>query len=178
MPLALGCLCWRGWWPTLCTPDRTGATILSWLVFYIKVFMLLSIFKLLLFFFFLQKCILLQCVKIKVLRYSADLMINELDWNLSVFSLHDNHRSAVSLQQQVTKLVYNYRSHEALLTLPSKLFYQGELCCKGPRPIVDSLCQWKNLPKKSFPLLFHGVRVMKVIGSFTEERYMTLCWDC
>lgn len=95
-----------------------------------------------------------------------------------IFSLHDNHRSAVSLQQQVTKLVYNYRSHEALLTLPSKLFYQGELCCKGPRPIVDSLCQWKNLPKKSFPLLFHGVRVMKVIGSFTEERYMTLCWDC
>uniref|UniRef100_A0A3B4FC64 Mov10 like RISC complex RNA helicase 1 n=1 Tax=Pundamilia nyererei TaxID=303518 RepID=A0A3B4FC64_9CICH len=58
----------------------------------------------------------------------------------------------------VTKLVYNYRSHEALLTLPSKLFYQGELCCKGPRPIVDSLCQWKNLPKKRFPLLFHGVR--------------------
>ncbi|XP_003444057.2 RNA helicase Mov10l1 isoform X2 [Oreochromis niloticus] len=58
----------------------------------------------------------------------------------------------------VTKLVYNYRSHEALLTLPSKLFYQGELCCKGPRPIVDSLCQWKNLPKKGFPLLFHGVR--------------------
>uniref|UniRef100_A0A3Q4I625 Putative helicase Mov10l1-like n=1 Tax=Neolamprologus brichardi TaxID=32507 RepID=A0A3Q4I625_NEOBR len=58
----------------------------------------------------------------------------------------------------VTKLVYNYRSHEALLTLPSKLFYQGELCCKGPRSIVDSLCQWKNLPKKRFPLLFHGVR--------------------
>ncbi|XP_029379365.1 RNA helicase Mov10l1 [Echeneis naucrates] len=58
----------------------------------------------------------------------------------------------------VTKLIYNYRSHEALLTLPSKLFYQEELCFKAHRAIVDSLCQWKNLPKKGFPLLFHGVR--------------------
>ncbi|XP_023132929.2 RNA helicase Mov10l1 [Amphiprion ocellaris] len=57
-----------------------------------------------------------------------------------------------------TKLIYNYRSHEALLTLPSKLFYQGELRFKASKAIVDSLCQWKNLPKKSFPLLFHGVR--------------------
>uniref|UniRef100_A0A3Q3VQZ5 RNA helicase n=1 Tax=Mola mola TaxID=94237 RepID=A0A3Q3VQZ5_MOLML len=58
----------------------------------------------------------------------------------------------------VTKLIYNYRSHEALLMLPSKLFYQGELCFKASRDIVDSLCQWKSLPKKGFPLLLHGVR--------------------
>ncbi|KAJ4938407.1 hypothetical protein JOQ06_003027 [Pogonophryne albipinna] len=58
----------------------------------------------------------------------------------------------------VTKLIFNYRSHEALLTLPSKLFYKGELCFKAQRDVVDSLCQWKTLPKKEFPLLFHGVR--------------------
>ncbi|XP_068460110.1 RNA helicase Mov10l1 [Clinocottus analis] len=58
----------------------------------------------------------------------------------------------------VTKLIYNYRSHEALLTLPSKLFYKGELCVKAPRAIVETLCKWKTLPKKDFPLLFHGVR--------------------
>nr|XP_057932481.1 RNA helicase Mov10l1 isoform X3 [Doryrhamphus excisus]XP_057932482.1 RNA helicase Mov10l1 isoform X3 [Doryrhamphus excisus] len=58
----------------------------------------------------------------------------------------------------VTKLTYNYRSHEALLTMPSRLFYHGELCVKAPRPVVDSLCQWKTLPKKGFPLLFHGIR--------------------
>ncbi|RVE71576.1 hypothetical protein OJAV_G00053290 [Oryzias javanicus] len=58
----------------------------------------------------------------------------------------------------VTKLIYNYRSHEALLTLPSKLFYHSELCFQAPRSVVDSLSQWKGLPKKGFPLLFHGVR--------------------
>lgn len=69
---------------------------------------------------------------------------------------------------QVTKLTYNYRSHEALLTLPSKLFYQGELCFKAPRAIVDSLFQWKSLPKKGFPLLFHGVRVCSLLA-FEEK---------
>ncbi|XP_057692780.1 RNA helicase Mov10l1 isoform X1 [Corythoichthys intestinalis] len=58
----------------------------------------------------------------------------------------------------VTKLIYNYRSHEALLSLPSKLFYHGELCVRAPKDVVDSLCQWKTLPKKGFPLLFHGIR--------------------
>ncbi|XP_037110092.1 RNA helicase Mov10l1 isoform X3 [Syngnathus acus] len=58
----------------------------------------------------------------------------------------------------VTKLIYNYRSHEALLALPSKLFYHGELCAKAPKAVVDSLCHWKTLPKKGFPLLFHGIR--------------------
>lgn len=60
---------------------------------------------------------------------------------------------------QVTKLIYNYRSHEALLTLPSKLFYKNELCVKASKVTVETLCQWKTLPKKGFPLLFHGVRV-------------------
>lgn len=62
----------------------------------------------------------------------------------------------------VTKLLYNYRSHEALLELPSKLFYKGELLFRAPRAVVDSLCQWKNLPKKGFPLLFHGVRASEM----------------
>lgn len=59
----------------------------------------------------------------------------------------------------MTKLVDNYRSHKALLTLPSKLFYQGELCVRAPQAVVESLCQWKTLPKKGFPLIFHGVKV-------------------
>uniref|UniRef100_A0A8C7SAL7 RNA helicase n=1 Tax=Oncorhynchus mykiss TaxID=8022 RepID=A0A8C7SAL7_ONCMY len=58
----------------------------------------------------------------------------------------------------VTKLVYNYRSHEALLALPSRLFYNGELCVRAQRLVVDSLCHWSRLPTKGFPLIFHGVR--------------------
>ncbi|KAJ7997868.1 hypothetical protein DPEC_G00216620 [Dallia pectoralis] len=60
--------------------------------------------------------------------------------------------------QLVTKLVYNYRSHEALLALPSRLFYSGELCVRAQRAVVDSLCHWSRLPTKGFPLIFHGVR--------------------
>lgn len=64
---------------------------------------------------------------------------------------------AVSLQ--VTKLVKNYRSHPALLALPSRLFYHKELeVCADPK-VVTSLLGWEKLPKKGFPLIFHGVRV-------------------
>ncbi|XP_066526077.1 RNA helicase Mov10l1 [Hoplias malabaricus] len=58
----------------------------------------------------------------------------------------------------VTKLVYNYRSHEVLLSLPSRLFYGGELCVRSQRAVVDSLCHWSRLPTKGFPLIFHGIR--------------------
>lgn len=60
---------------------------------------------------------------------------------------------------QVTKLVKNYRSHAALLALPSRLFYHKELeVCADPK-VVTSLLGWEKLPKKGFPLVFHGVRV-------------------
>uniref|UniRef100_A0A2K6GNN1 RNA helicase n=1 Tax=Propithecus coquereli TaxID=379532 RepID=A0A2K6GNN1_PROCO len=58
----------------------------------------------------------------------------------------------------VTKLVKNYRSHAALLALPSRLFYHRELeVCADPK-VVTSLLGWEKLPKKGFPLIFHGVR--------------------
>ncbi|XP_077025339.1 RNA helicase Mov10l1 isoform X2 [Tamandua tetradactyla] len=58
----------------------------------------------------------------------------------------------------VTKLVKNYRSHSALLALPSRLFYHQELeVCADPK-VVTSLLGWEKLPKKGFPLIFHGVR--------------------
>ncbi|XP_065596998.1 RNA helicase Mov10l1 [Cyrtonyx montezumae] len=58
----------------------------------------------------------------------------------------------------ITKLIKNYRSHSALLTLPSKLFYHKELeVCADPS-VVTSLLHWEKLPRKGFPLIFHGVR--------------------
>uniref|UniRef100_A0A8C5MKA9 RNA helicase n=1 Tax=Leptobrachium leishanense TaxID=445787 RepID=A0A8C5MKA9_9ANUR len=58
----------------------------------------------------------------------------------------------------VTKLVKNYRSHAALLHLPSRLFYHRELeVCADPL-VVNKLVRWEKLPNKGFPLIFHGVR--------------------
>ncbi|NXE06609.1 SDE3 helicase, partial [Lophotis ruficrista] len=61
--------------------------------------------------------------------------------------------------QFVTKLLWNYRSHEAILRTPNELFYDSELkACESHELDVRSLyCAWEELPKKGFPIIFHGV---------------------
>ncbi|PKU37167.1 helicase mov-10 [Limosa lapponica baueri] len=61
--------------------------------------------------------------------------------------------------QFVTKLLWNYRSHEAILRIPNELFYDSELkACESDALDVRSLyCAWDELPKKGFPIIFHGV---------------------
>ncbi|KAM6108339.1 LOW QUALITY PROTEIN: helicase MOV-10 [Pterocles gutturalis] len=61
--------------------------------------------------------------------------------------------------QFVTKLLWNYRSHEAILRIPNELFYDNELkACESDELDVRSLyCSWEELPKKGFPIIFHGV---------------------
>ncbi|XP_053943610.1 helicase MOV-10 [Cuculus canorus] len=61
--------------------------------------------------------------------------------------------------QFVTKLLWNYRSHEAILRIPNELFYDSELkACESNELDVRSLyCDWEELPKKGFPIIFHGV---------------------
>uniref|UniRef100_A0A8C3QHH1 RNA helicase n=1 Tax=Cyanoderma ruficeps TaxID=181631 RepID=A0A8C3QHH1_9PASS len=58
----------------------------------------------------------------------------------------------------ITKLTKNYRSHSALLALPSKLFYHKELEVCADTSVVTSLLNWGKLPRKGFPLIFHGIR--------------------
>ncbi|KAJ7416273.1 RNA helicase Mov10l1 isoform X1 [Willisornis vidua] len=58
----------------------------------------------------------------------------------------------------ITKLTKNYRSHPALLALPSKLFYHKELEVCADTSVVNSLLNWGKLPRKGFPLIFHGIR--------------------
>ncbi|XP_078105163.1 putative helicase mov-10-B.1 [Sander vitreus] len=57
----------------------------------------------------------------------------------------------------VTKLLRNYRSHAAILKIPNKLFYENELQVFADQWEREIYCNWEHLPKKGFPLIFHGV---------------------
>ncbi|CAL4115825.1 unnamed protein product, partial [Meganyctiphanes norvegica] len=57
----------------------------------------------------------------------------------------------------VTQLVRNYRSHPALLTVPSQLFYNNSLKPQASQESYLKYLSWSELPNESFPLLFHGV---------------------
>ncbi|NWR45091.1 SDE3 helicase, partial [Regulus satrapa] len=61
--------------------------------------------------------------------------------------------------QFITKLLWNYRSHEAILRIPNELFYDNELkaCRSDGLDIRNLYCTWEELPKKGFPIIFHGV---------------------
>ncbi|TSN76534.1 putative RNA helicase SDE3 [Bagarius yarrelli] len=57
----------------------------------------------------------------------------------------------------VTKLLRNYRSHKAILKMPNEMFYDGELQPCADEYSTSFYCNWEYLPKKDFPLIFHGV---------------------
>ncbi|KAM6981807.1 putative helicase mov-10-B.2 [Tautogolabrus adspersus] len=57
----------------------------------------------------------------------------------------------------VTKLLNNYRSHPAILEVPNELFYEKELQASADEMLRNSYCRWPHLPKRDFPLIFHGV---------------------
>ncbi|KAM9361320.1 putative helicase mov-10-B.1 [Symphorus nematophorus] len=57
----------------------------------------------------------------------------------------------------VTKLLRNYRSHAAILKIPNELFYDNELQVFADQWDREAYCNWEYLPKKGFPLIFHGV---------------------
>ncbi|KAF7656034.1 hypothetical protein LDENG_00046930 [Lucifuga dentata] len=57
----------------------------------------------------------------------------------------------------ITKLLQNYRSHPAILEIPNELFYGGELQACADEKLCNTFCGWEYLPKKDFPVIFHGV---------------------
>uniref|UniRef100_A0A8C1G4C2 RNA helicase n=1 Tax=Cyprinus carpio TaxID=7962 RepID=A0A8C1G4C2_CYPCA len=57
----------------------------------------------------------------------------------------------------VTKLLRNYRSHPAILKIPNELFYENELQVFANQMEREAFCCWEHLPKKGFPVMFHGV---------------------
>jgi len=58
----------------------------------------------------------------------------------------------------LTKLVQNFRSHKTILELPNSKFYDMELQACGNPELTSLACDWEGLPKKGFPLIFHGVK--------------------
>lgn len=59
--------------------------------------------------------------------------------------------------QLITKLVKNYRSHEALIKFSNEQFYDGELQCLAPTEEVCLAENWRWLPNKTFPIILHTV---------------------
>ncbi|CAD6208719.1 GSCOCG00003526001-RA-CDS [Cotesia congregata] len=57
----------------------------------------------------------------------------------------------------VTKLVQNYRCHEAILSVPNDLFYEGELVAMGGEHTTRAV-NWPMLPRNNFPVIFHAIK--------------------
>ena len=67
-----------------------------------------------------------------------------------------------TMAEQCTMLVRNYRSHAALLEVPSALFYDGALRCAADEADVRALEGWRELRRadgeaRPAPLLFYGL---------------------
>ncbi|KAJ4466995.1 RNA helicase [Lentinula aciculospora] len=57
----------------------------------------------------------------------------------------------------IIKLVRNFRSHPAILEFSNEHFYNHELQYCGSAMLTRSLEESDELPKKKFPLIFHGI---------------------
>ncbi|XP_029161230.1 putative helicase mov-10-B.1 [Nylanderia fulva] len=55
----------------------------------------------------------------------------------------------------ITKLIKNYRSHEKLLYVPNKQFYENELKACGIDKHIN--LNWSKVPNKLFPMIFQEV---------------------
>ncbi|XP_018432225.1 PREDICTED: RNA helicase Mov10l1 [Nanorana parkeri] len=94
------------------------------------------------------------------LAYGLNISLLERLMSLSIYLRDEETHGACGNYNPllITKLMKNYRSHPALLHLPSKLFYHKELeVCADPT-VVNKLLRWDKLPKKGFPIIFHGIR--------------------
>jgi helicase MOV-10 len=55
------------------------------------------------------------------------------------------------------KLIKNFRSHPDILKFSNDQFYNSELASCGDPAMINSLENYEELPKRRFPLVFHGI---------------------
>lgn len=55
------------------------------------------------------------------------------------------------------KLVKNFRSHPSILSFSNEQFYNSELRACGNPAMTHSLENIDELPRRRFPLIFHGI---------------------
>ncbi|KAH8889614.1 P-loop containing nucleoside triphosphate hydrolase protein, partial [Thozetella sp. PMI_491] len=60
------------------------------------------------------------------------------------------------LRPAFTNLIRNYRSHTAILAIPSALFYHDTLECEAPVAQQNTLVEWSGWKGKRWPVLFHS----------------------
>ncbi|XP_032426598.1 putative helicase mov-10-B.1 [Xiphophorus hellerii] len=88
------------------------------------------------------------------------LGVSMLERLMTDIRLYKQHKINGFNSRYMTKLLRNYRSHPAILKIPNELFYDSELqFCSSLEDCLYS--NWELLPRKDFPLMFHGVAGMK-----------------
>jgi helicase MOV-10 len=88
-------------------------------------------------------------------RQGLSLSLQERLMGLKLYSCHGDSNDSHAI---ITKLLDNYRSHDALLRIPSELFYEGSLRCKASSK-KTSACQNFELLRdgEKFPMLVYDV---------------------
>lgn len=58
---------------------------------------------------------------------------------------------------RIVKLIKNFRSHPDIIKFSNDQFYDSELQTCGNQAITHSLQNYEELPKRLFPVIFHGI---------------------
>ncbi|KXN80947.1 Putative helicase mov-10-B.1 [Leucoagaricus sp. SymC.cos] len=84
---------------------------------------------------------------------------------MDIYNIEEGYMGPGGRSVTIVKLVKNFRSHPTILQYPNERFYRSELQSCGDSAIVRSLENFDELPKKGFPIIFHGV-----IGKDAQEK--------